>query len=500
MADRPAVARLASKPSYRWLVVGTVCIGAFLGQLDASIATLVLPTLEQVFGAPTAAVEWVAIAYLLTLATLVVTFGRLADMTGRKLMYTAGFIVFIGGSALCGFAPSLGWLIGFRVLQAVGAGMLQANSVAIITAAVPRRELGRAIGLQGAAQAVGLSVGPSVGGVLIATLNWQWVFFIAVPFGLTGTVLAWFILPSGELPPDQPRPLAQERFDWAGAFTFAGSVGLALVALTFGSSWGWGSPRLLGVVIASLLVFSLFAFVERRTAHPLVDFALFRNSIFSAGIASGLLSYAVLFGTLFLLPFYLQRGLHQPPATAGALLTAVPVALATVAPLSGLLADGRGARLPAMCGMAVTTVSLLLLTRPEVGGSTSLLLGVFALLGAGLGLFTPANNSAIMGAAPRSRLGVAGGLLNMTRSLGTSLGVAATGLVLELSTSASGGRYVASTLQLSSGQLLAGVTHCLVFLAGLSVMAAVVSGIRRERRLAADHSAAAEALAESVGV
>src|SRR5438067_7044452 len=201
---------MRSLPHYRWLVVATVCVGAFLGQLDASIATLVLPTLEEAFHADVASVEWVAIAYLLTLAALVVTFGRLADMTGRKLLYTAGFVVFILGSALCGLAPDLGLLIGFRVLQAVGAAMLQANSVAIITASVPRRELGRAIGVQGAAQAVGLSFGPSVGGVLIAAAGWQWVFFIAVPFGLAGTVLAWLVLPQTERAAEH----VPERFGW----------------------------------------------------------------------------------------------------------------------------------------------------------------------------------------------------------------------------------------------------------------------------------------------
>src|SRR5207237_3531384 len=154
-----------------------------------------LPTLQEVFAAPIASVEWVAIAYLLTLAALVVPLGRLADLVGRKMLYTWGFVVFIVGSALCGFAASLGWLIAFRVVQAIGAAMLQANSVAIITAVVPRRALGRAIGVQGAAQAVGLSVGPSVGGVLIDSLGWQWVFFIAVPLRLLGTALGWLVVP-----------------------------------------------------------------------------------------------------------------------------------------------------------------------------------------------------------------------------------------------------------------------------------------------------------------
>ncbi|MCX6021348.1 MAG: MFS transporter [Chloroflexi bacterium] len=183
LGELPPLPNVARRADYRWWVVGTVCIGAFLGQLDASIASLALPTLEHVFGVSVGAVEWVALAYLVTLASLVVAFGRLADMVGRKALYTAGFVVFIAGSALCGAAPNLEVLVGARVLQAIGAAMLQANSVAIITQAVRRDELGRALGIQTAAQAIGLSVGPALGGLLIDALGWRWVFFIAVPPG-----------------------------------------------------------------------------------------------------------------------------------------------------------------------------------------------------------------------------------------------------------------------------------------------------------------------------
>src|SRR5215471_1748684 len=259
--EPPPVASLTRLPSYPWLIVGTVCIGAFLGQLDASIAGLVLPTLEQTFSATVASVEWVAIAYLVTLAALVVPFGRLADLAGRKLLYVSGFIVFIIGSALCGLAPSLAWLIGFRVLQAIGAAMLQANSVAIITAAVARRRLGRAIGIQGAAQAIGLSVGPSVGGFLIDSLGWQWVFFIAVPFGLIGTILGWLVLPTTARAEDGA---AKERFDFVGALLLGPSVALFLLALTFGNTWGWTSPALLGVTLLAALCLGLFIATELR--------------------------------------------------------------------------------------------------------------------------------------------------------------------------------------------------------------------------------------------
>jgi EmrB/QacA subfamily drug resistance transporter len=455
-----------------------VCVGAFLGQLDASIAGLVLPTLEETFSAPVASVTWVAIAYLVTLAAFVVPFGRLADLAGRKLLYTAGFGVFIVGSALCGFAPNLEWLIAFRVLQAIGAAMLQANSVAIITAAVVRRRLGRAIGIQGAAQAIGLSVGPSVGGLLIDAFGWRWVFFIAVPFGLLGTLLAWIVLPTSKPTMDERAAHdAQERFDWLGAILLGPSVALVLLALTFANDWGWTSPVFFAVSMCAAASLGLFLAAERRAASALVDMRLFCSRTFSVGIVAGLLSYSVLFGSLFLVPFYLERVLGRTPAEAGVLLTPVPLALAVMAPLAGLLTDRFGSRLPTVSGMLLAAVSLVGLAM--VSGETLwpmlLLLGG---LGIGLGLFTPPNNSAIMGSAPPNRLGVAGGILNMTRSLGTSFGVAVTGALLAALLSARMGEQIESTLLVAPAVLQAAAHQTILFLAALAGVAGLLSAVR----------------------
>lgn len=465
------MAQLTELPYYPWLVVGTVCVGAFLGQLDASIAGLVLPTLEETFAAPVANVAWVAIAYLVALAALVVPFGRLADLAGRKLLYTSGFVVFIIGSALCGLAPNLGWLIAFRVLQAVGAAMLQANSVAIITATVVRRRLGRAIGVQGAAQAIGLSVGPSVGGFLIDALGWRWVFFIAVPFGILGTLLAWLVLPRSA-----PRA-SEEHFDWLGAVLLGPSIALALLALTFGNEWGWTSPALLGVSMLAAACLGVFLATERRAAHALVDMTLFASRTFSIGILAGLLSYSVLFGSLFLVPFYLERVLALTPAAAGVLLTPIPVALAVTAPVAGLLTDRLGARAPTVLGMLLSGGALLALAAFAASGLWLMLI-LLGVLGIGLGLFTPPNNSSIMGSAPANRLGVAGGILNMTRSLGTSLGVALTGALLALLLSSQAGEHVQSTLGVDPATLQLAFRQTLLFLAGLAAAAGLLSFVR----------------------
>ncbi len=414
----------STKPSYRWWVVGTVCLGAFMGQLDASIATLLIPTLRRVFHDPLADVEWVAIAYLLVLVGLVVMFGRLADMFGRKEMYTLGFIVFTVGSFACGFSTGLEILIIARIAQAVGAAMLQANSVAIITQAVERSDLGRAIGIQGAAQAIGLSVGPALGGFLISTLGWQWAFYINLPVGVVGTVMGWLVLPSSGASHTQAEP-----FDWFGLAIFVPGTVIAMYIASQGQLVGWTSPRMLFLIAISPVLLILFLLWEHKTRFPMVDLHLFKDRLFSASILAGLLSYAVLFGALFLIPIFLERAMRQNPESTGLTLTAVPVALAVAAPFAGYLSDRFGSRGLTAGGMLVAGGALLLLERVPAG-AMALLMAVLALLGLGVGAFTPPNNAAIMGAAPRNRLGVAGGILNMTRGLGTTFGVVGTGAVL----------------------------------------------------------------------
>lgn len=412
-----------ARTQYKWWVVGTVCLGAFMGQLDASIATLLVPTLRVVFHDHLADVEWVAISYLLALVSLVVMFGRLADMFGRKELYTLGFVVFTAGSAVCGAAGGLGTLIAARVAQALGAAMLQANSVAIITQTVDRSELGSAIGVQGAAQAVGLSVGPALGGFLIYTLGWQWAFYINIPVGAVGTVLGVLVLPASK------SNAKSEPFDWLGLVLFSPGAAMLVYAITKGDALGWSSLEIVSLSSFSLLLLCLFWLQERRARFPMVDLQLFSDRLFTSGILAGLLSYAVLFGALFLVPVFLERALHRSSETTGITLTAVPIALALVAPLAGRLADRYGSRGLTAGGMAIAAVALLLLEKIPEGPEVPLMC-VLAFFGIGLGAFTPPNNAAIMDAAPRHRLGVAGGILNMTRGLGTTLGVVTTGAVL----------------------------------------------------------------------
>jgi EmrB/QacA subfamily drug resistance transporter len=415
---------VAQHPRAYWLAVAAVCIGAFMGQLDASIVTVALPTLQRTFHASLGAVTWVGLSYLIVLVATVTAVGRFADMVGRKLLYLYGFGVFIVGSTLCGLAPTLGALVGFRAIQAVGAAMLQANSLAIIMIAVPAERLGRALGIQGAAQAVGLALGPSVGGFLLIAGGWRLIFFVTIPFGIVGAAVGWLCIP-------RSRQL-QERtpFDWRGLGLFFPAVVALLCAVSFGNSLGWGSPQIAGLGVVTVLLGFGFVRRERRAVSPMLDLSLFKRARFSMGIASGLLSYLVLFGVLFAVPFFFERGLGLASSWSGVELMVMPVALGLVAPFSGKLADRVGPRPLTVLGMALVAGALCVLAVPEL--PRPLFLFALAVVGAGLGLFTAPNNASVMGSVPRQQAGVASGVLNMTRGMGTALGLACTGLVFGL--------------------------------------------------------------------
>jgi EmrB/QacA subfamily drug resistance transporter len=414
----PAIRR---RHNAHWFAVAAVCVGALMGQLDASIVTVALPSLQKSFHSSIGSVTWVGLSYLIVLVATVTAFGRFADMWGRKLLYVYGFIIFIVASALCGLAPDLAALCGFRALQAIGAAMLQANSLAIIVLVVPNRSLGRAIGLQGAAQAIGLALGPSFGGLLLSTGSWRLIFWVNVPLGIFGALAAITLVPRSQ---NLQRKMA---FDWTGLSLFFPAVVALLSAISFGTTEGWTSPVIIGLFIATGLLATLFVRHERSDDRPMLDLALFRDRRFSAGIASGVGSYLVMFGVLLLIPFYLTRGLGFGAARAGVELMALPVTFGLVAPLAGKLADRAGARRLTISGM--TLVSGGLLTLGFVRPSTPGLLLLLASIGGGLGLFTSPNNATIMGSAPPQQAGMASGILNMSRGMGTALGLALTGLL-----------------------------------------------------------------------
>ncbi|MDA8389017.1 MAG: MFS transporter, partial [Nitrospiraceae bacterium] len=412
-------------------------------------------------------------------------FGRLADMYGRSRLYNLGFVVFTIGSALCGMAPTMQFLIGARVLQAVGAGLLQANAIAIITAAMPATERGKAIGIQGATQAVAMSVGPFVGGMIISAIGWRYIFYLNVPIGLLGMCAALLILP-GDKKKEQ-----KESVDYAGTAFF--STGLLFLVLGFNRmvELGLHSPAIMLYFAGAAVLLTLFIITELKVRYPLVDLSMFRSFTFSAGNFTGMLSYYVLFAIMFLMPFYLERVVGYSVALTGTLLTPIPLAMALVAPMAGSVSDKRGPRLMTTTGMLLSALACFLLILLGRSSHIVLLVCILIMLGVGMGFFTPPNNSAIMGAAPKERLSVAGALLNMMRSLGLILGVDISGLIfvsLEHKYMTEKGYANARHIfrgqmpaQVKTGAFMKGFVVVLITLIALNLVSAVLSGMRNEK-------------------
>ncbi len=422
--ERARPARVREWPHAWWLAVATVCFGAFMGQLDASIVTLTYRPLGVEFGTSLAAVQWVSLSYLLTLAALLIPVGRLSDARGRKLMYLYGFVVFTAASAACGLAPTLTTLIVFRVVQGIGAALLQANSVALVVTSAPEGKTRTALGIQAAAQAIGLALGPTVGGLLVSTWGWRWVFGINVPVGVIAVVAGVYLLPrSRSFHPSQGR-------DRSGLLLLAAATTLGLLGVSAASGLGmpgWAPPALLVVAAGSAVGFALR---ERRAAAPLLDLALLRARTVSVGLVGALSGYLVLFGPLVLVPIVLT-GAGLTELRAGLVLTALPTGFALAATTGERVfprswADRPRSTVGALVGVvALAAMAVVPLTPPW-------LIPTLALLGIALGLFTPANNNLVMHAVPTHTTGTGGGLLNMARGLGTALGVALVTLALHL--------------------------------------------------------------------
>jgi EmrB/QacA subfamily drug resistance transporter len=436
LAESPRPDRVRRSPNAPWFVVGTVCVGAFMGQLDASIVTVALPHIALGLHSSLRTVEWVPLAYLLVLVCALAAVGRLADRFGRKLLYVDGFFVFSAGSLLCALAPSAGWLIAARVLQGLGAALLQANSVALIRVAMPDAELGRAIGVQGTAQALGLGLGPAVGGALVSLGGWRLLFLVNVPAGAIGLLLGWLLLPRTRAADSDHSP-----FDATGAALLAGAGGAALFALSRVRDL---PPLTVGMVaLAAVACAAALVWVERRVRAPLVDMRLLAQRAIGFGLLGALVSFAVMFGALFAIPFALASE-HIAPALTGLELAMLPVALGCAAPVAGRF-SGSGPRLmSASLALAAAGLALVALW-PGLAGR---LVGL-AIAGTGLGGFIPANNASLMAAAPRSKAGSLSGLLNMSRALGTALGVALASLIYE------GAGLVACLLVLAAVSLIA---------------------------------------------
>jgi EmrB/QacA subfamily drug resistance transporter len=487
--DTPLLSRdhssgLASRERWQWWVLGVVLIGATMSALDASIVNVALPTIRREFGVRLALVEWVSMAYMIVLALALPIVGRLADIFGRSLLYNIGFGIFVVGSALCGLAPNAVDLIVARSLQAVGAALLQANSVALVTQVFRGRELGRALGIQAAVQAAAMALGPFVGAMLITLASWRFIFYVNVPIGIIGGVAAHLVLPRFH-----PNPTGR-KIDYLGSALLTGALMGLVLAVNTAQSDGWGAPPVVPEILAGLACLAAFTIVELKAESPIIDLSVFRRYTIASGNITAFLAYYVLFTVLFLLPFYFEDVLGYTTAFSGIMLTAIPLSMGVLAPFAGYICDRVGSRKLIVAGSAMLALGSFMLALGSFTLSFSngtvaaaVLVLEMVVLGAGLGLFTPANNRMTMAATPRDKFGVTGGLLNMMRALGVILGIDISGMVFMAASSAdaAGGKPLRPTTLAFTSKLafMEGFHMVMVTLTGLALLSTVFCYFRK---------------------
>jgi EmrB/QacA subfamily drug resistance transporter len=454
----------------KWWVLAAVACGTFMATLDASIVNIALPTLTKELGPDLPRVKWVIITYLLVITCLLLPFGRLSDIHGRKKIFQLGFVVFVLGSIFCGFASSLGWLISARVLQAVGASMLMANGPAIITQVFPSTERGRALGTLAMVVSAGLISGPSLGGLLISTFGWRSIFWINIPFGLLGA----YLVQKHVVPDSRTRP--QIPFDWAGALLQTILLISFIImfdppAVSVSGSLPFPVSRWV-VALVTLVFGAIFIKVEYDAKAPLFDLGLLRNRTFWTANLASFLMFVASSAVIVLMPFFLEEVLKLPTHTAGAYMTVIPVCVLIVAPVAGRLSDRFGSQELSFLGALIGAAGLFGMAGVFGNGisanvTTAGLIVGLASIGVATGLFQSPNNNAIMGAVPSSKLGVASALLATVRNMGLVTG---TGLATTL-----------FSWRLGVTEDFVSSLHLTHLVAGLFAVAAMIAALGKER-------------------
>ncbi|WML42956.1 MFS transporter [Neobacillus sp. PS3-40] len=409
---------IKNAPNYRWYVLATVSVGTFMATLDSSIVNVALPTISGQLHSEISTLQWVVTAYLLTISSLLPIFGRTADIFGRKKVYSLGFLIFTLGSVLCGLAQNIWFLVGARVLQAIGASMLMSNSAAILTATFSAKERGKALGLMGTVVALGSLTGPALGGLLIGMTSWRAAFYVNLPIGIIGFLASRFILPVDE------QKKGQEKFDFVGAFTFTAGMVCLLLGINNGENWGWASLPVMISLVLGLILLAMFLTIERRVRQPIIELSLFRNRPFLMGNLSGWLSFVAMFANSILLPFYLQQILHYSPSQVGLFMIASRVTMAIVAPLSGHASDKFGPIALTTSGLLISGIGLFYYSTLTASSHFYQVIVGSILLGLGSGMFQSPNNSSVMSSVPPQKLGIAGGINSLVRNLGMIIGIA----------------------------------------------------------------------------
>jgi len=474
-------ARLITEHNRKWWTLGAMCFALFMVMLDNTVVNVALPSIQRDLGASLSSLEWTINGYTLTFAVLIATGGRLGDIFGRRLMFLSGVVIFAGTSATAGLAQDPAMLVASRAIQGVGAALMMPATLSIITHAFPEEERGKAIGTWAGVSALALSIGPVVGGFLTEYVSWRAIFFINLPVA-AGAVLATTFAVT-----ESRDETVDRRVDYPGVVALTASLTAIVLALIEGNNWGWTSTTILSLLAGGAIGLAAFVAIELRSPAPMVEFSLFRTRQY---IGSNLVAFIITFammGTFFFMAIYMQDVLGYSALEAGVRFLPTTMVIAAIAPLAGRLADRLGPGTPMSAGLAILAVSMFMFAGIDPGTTYSGLIVPFVLMGTGIALVMSPMSTAAMNAVNVQKAGVASGVLQMSRMIGASVGVAATGAIFQsrlgsgfdpgqLATSPEHARAVFVDA-LASAMLLAAI----VVVAGLVVSLTLVRGARAKR-------------------
>jgi EmrB/QacA subfamily drug resistance transporter len=476
-------ARLFASENRKWWTLAAVSFGLFMIMLDNTVVNVALPSMQKSLHIGPNELEWIVVGYALTFATLMLTGGKLADLYGRRLLFIVGLAIFTGASLACGLAPTAGALIAARVVQGVGAAIMNPATLGIITATFPPRQRGTAIGIWAGTSAMALAIGPLVGGLLTEKANWSWIFYINVPVGIAGILVArWAIEESRDTSHEQ-------RLDLPGLL----SSGVGLFALTYGlieaNRHGWTSPLILSMFALTVVALVVFVLLEQRQRIPMLDLSLFRNPTFSgANVAISLVSLAM-FGIFFYNSLFIQNVLGYSAIQTGALFLPMTLLIVLIAPQAGRMTDRVGARWLVGAGMTLVAISLVLFAQIGQGGTFWNFLPALIAGGTGMALTMTPTTAAAMGSVPNDKAGVGSAVLNAFRQVGGSLGIAIMGAII------AGQLSVRPPNPAFADQFISGYHRALYVAAGIAIVGAgiAVALVRKIRH--PEPSVVAESLA-----
>ncbi len=476
--------RLFAEENRKWWTLGAVSFGLFMIMLDNTVVNVALPAMQRHLHLRPNELEWVVVGYALTFATLMLTGGKLADLFGRRLLFLVGLVIFTGASLACGLAPNAGFLIGARAVQGIGAAIMNPATLGIIAATFPPKQRGTAIGIWAGTSAMALAIGPLVGGLITQHLNWSWIFFINVPVGVVAVfVTLWAVRESRDTS-------HQQRLDLPGLVSSAIGLFALTYALIEANSYGWTSSRILALFALAAVALAAFVALEHRQRLPMLDLSLFRNRTFSGANVSMLLVSFAMFGIFFFNSLFFQTIVGYSATQTGAMFLPMTLLIVAIAPQAGRVSDRVGSRWLIGGGMTLLTGSLLLFAQLDASSTFWDVLPGLLLGGAGMAMTMTPTTAAVMGSVRTDKAGVGSAVLNSSRQVGGSLGIAVMGAVV------AGHVHAARTSTVFAAQFVSGYHHALYLAAGTALAGAgiAVATVRKVTH-AETGSVAAESLA-----